>query len=149
MVIETVRGQCMRSVVTPAADRLRRVMGMVCIKDRRLLLNISSNRNAMLTKPEIIGYIAATLTTASFLPQAILTIKTKNTDSLSLSMYGAFTLGVFFWLVYGLYLSDKAIIIANAFTLVLATSILYVKICNSLRNNRWRNSRSNSGRYSR
>lgn len=103
----------------------------------------------MLTKPEIIGYIAATLTTVSFLPQAILTIKTKNTESLSLSMYSAFTLGVFFWLVYGLYMADKAIIVANAFTLVLATSILYVKISNSLRNCLCRNNRSNSGRYSR
>lgn len=103
----------------------------------------------MLTTPEIIGYIAASLTTASFLPQAILTIKTKNTESLSLSMYSAFTLGVFFWLIYGLYLSDKAIIIANSVTLILATSILSVKICNSLRNSRWRSSRSNSGRYSR
>lgn len=86
--------------------------------------------------PEVIGYIAAALTTASFLPQAILTIKTKNTESLSLSMYGTFTLGVFFWLVYGLCLSDKAIIIANAITLMLATSILYVKLCNTLRNKR-------------
>lgn len=103
----------------------------------------------MLTTPEIIGYIAASLTTASFLPQAILTIKTKNTESFSLSMYSTFTLGVFFWLIYGLYLSDKAIIIANSVTLILATSILSVKICNSLRNSRWRSSRSNSGRYSR
>ncbi|MGZ8144685.1 MAG: SemiSWEET family sugar transporter, partial [Methylosarcina sp.] len=45
----------------------------------------------MITMPEIIGYIAAILTTASFLPQAILTIKTKDTDSLSLSMYATFT----------------------------------------------------------
>ena len=78
----------------------------------------------------MIGYIAATLTTASFLPQAILTIRTKDTESLSLSMYSLFTLGVFCWLIYGLTISDKAIIFANAITLVLAATILSFKIYN-------------------
>lgn len=83
---------------------------------------------------ELFGYIAATLTTASFLPQAVLTLKTKDTHSLSLSMYSIFTLGVLFWLIYGLYIADKAIILANAVTFVLAASILYVKLFNTLRN---------------
>jgi len=83
---------------------------------------------------EFFGYIGAALTTASFLPQAVFTLKTKDTHSLSLSMYSIFTLGVFFWLIYGLYLSDKAIILANAITFVLAALILYVKLCNTLRN---------------
>jgi MtN3 and saliva related transmembrane protein len=82
--------------------------------------------------PEMIGYLAATLTTASFLPQAILTIKTKDTESLSLGMYSMLTLGVFCWLIYGLYLANKAIIFANAITLVLAASILFFKIYNVL-----------------
>jgi len=81
---------------------------------------------------DIIGYIAAILTTASFLPQAILTIKTKDTDSLSLSMYSIFTLGVLFWLIYGVYKSDNAIIFANAITLLLASSILSFKIYNTM-----------------
>ena len=82
--------------------------------------------------PEMIGYLAATLTTASFLPQAILTIRTKDTESLSLSMYSLFTLGVLCWLIYGIYISNKAIIFANAITLVLAASILAFKIYNVL-----------------
>ena len=86
----------------------------------------------MTITPEIIGYLAATLTTVSFLPQAILTIKTKDTESLSLSMYSIFTLGVFFWLIYGLYLSDNAIIFANSITLILAASILSFKIYNTV-----------------
>ncbi len=86
----------------------------------------------MIITPEIIGYVAASLTTASFLPQAILTIKTKDTESLSLSMYSMFTAGVFFWLIYGVYISDKAIIFANSITLVLAASILLFKIYNVL-----------------
>jgi MtN3 and saliva related transmembrane protein len=84
----------------------------------------------MIIAPEIIGYIAATLTTVSFLPQAILTIKTKDTKSLSLSMYSLFTLGVLCWFIYGVYLADEAIIFANAVTFVLAASILTFKIYN-------------------
>ena len=86
----------------------------------------------MIINPETIGYLAATLTTVSFLPQAILTIRTKDTESLSLSMYSLFTLGVFCWLVYGVYISNKAIIFANAVTLALAASILSFKIYNVL-----------------
>jgi MtN3 and saliva related transmembrane protein len=83
-----------------------------------------------MTTPEIIGYVAATLTTASFVPQAILTIKTRDTESLSLGMYSTFTLGVLCWLVYGIHLADKAIIIANAITLLLASLILFFKLYN-------------------
>jgi len=81
---------------------------------------------------EIIGYVAATLTTTSFLPQAIQTIKTRNTDSLSMGMYSLFTLGVFFWLIYGFFIADKAIVFANIITFILAASILSVKIYNTL-----------------
>lgn len=79
---------------------------------------------------EMIGYLAATLTTASFVPQAILTIKTRDTESLSLGMYSTFTLGVLCWLIYGIYLDNAAIIIANAITLLLAALILSVKLYN-------------------
>ena len=83
--------------------------------------------------PDLIGYIAATLTTVSFLPQAILTLKTRNTDSLSLGMYSLFTGGVLLWLIYGIYLANPAIIAANAVTFLLATIILSFKVYNSLR----------------
>ena len=83
-----------------------------------------------MTTPEIISYLAGALTTASFVPQAILTIKTKDTESLSLGMYSTFTLGVLCWLIYGIHLGDKAIIVANAITLLLASSILFFKIYN-------------------
>lgn len=85
---------------------------------------------SMTQAAEYIGYLAATLTTASFVPQAILTIKTKDTESLSLGMYSTFTLGVLCWLIYGIYLEDKAIIASNAITLLLAASILFFKIYN-------------------
>lgn len=82
--------------------------------------------------PEIIGYFAATLTTSSFLPQAIKTIKTRDTESLSLGMYSIFTLGVLLWFIYGVYVSDKAIIFANSVTFLLAASILAFKIYNTI-----------------
>ncbi len=87
--------------------------------------------NNMLPTPEIVGYLAATLTTSSFLPQAILTIKTKDTEGLSLGMYCVFTFGVLFWLIYGLLIGDYAIIFSNAITLLLSASILCVKIYNT------------------
>ncbi|MEI8207828.1 MAG: SemiSWEET transporter [Methylococcales bacterium] len=88
----------------------------------------------MISMTEAIGYVAATLTTVSFLPQAILTIKTRDTSSLSLSMYSIFTLGVLCWLIYGLYIADTAIIAANAITSVLAGIILAYKIYNLVTN---------------
>jgi MtN3 and saliva related transmembrane protein len=77
---------------------------------------------------EILGYLAAFCTTSSFLPQAILTIRTKDTESLSLGMYSLFTFGVVLWLIYGIYKQDFAIICGNAITLILATTILSYKI---------------------
>jgi MtN3 and saliva related transmembrane protein len=77
---------------------------------------------------EIIGSTAAVLTTLSFVPQAWHTFKTRDVSGISLSMYSAFTLGVTLWLVYGLLLGAWPIIIANAITLVLALTILVMKL---------------------
>ena len=87
--------------------------------------------NIQRISPEIIGYTAAFLTTASFLPQAIMTIKTRDTESLSLGMYSSFTLGVLLWLIYGFFLDNYVIIYANSITLILATTILSFKIYHS------------------
>jgi MtN3 and saliva related transmembrane protein len=75
-----------------------------------------------------LGYIAATLTTASFVPQALLTLRTRNVAGISLGMYSAFTLGVALWLLYGIAIGEWPIIIANAFTTALAATILVTKI---------------------
>ncbi len=77
---------------------------------------------------DLIGFIAATLTTASFLPQAIHTFQTKDVRGVSLGMYSAFTLGVALWLAYGVLLHAWPIVIANGITLVLAASILTMKL---------------------
>lgn len=72
----------------------------------------------------IIGNVAALLTTISFLPQAIKTIKTKDTGSLSFPMYLLFVTGVSLWLIYGTLNNQMPIIIGNLVTLVLAGIIL-------------------------
>ena len=77
---------------------------------------------------ELIGFAAAILSTASFVPQALHTFQTKDVRGISLGMYSAFTLGVALWLVYGLLLNAWPIVIANAITLALAASILVMKL---------------------
>ena len=77
---------------------------------------------------EIVGYIAATLTTASFIPQAWHTFTTRDVRGISLGMYGTFTLGVAGWLLYGVLLGAWPIVIANAITLILAAGILGMKL---------------------
>jgi len=77
---------------------------------------------------ELIGYLAAFLTTLSFVPQAWLTFRTRDVRGISLGMYGAFTLGVALWLLYGLLVGAWPIVVANAVTLVLAFVILCMKL---------------------
>ncbi|OIO20143.1 MAG: hypothetical protein CO029_03930 [Candidatus Magasanikbacteria bacterium CG_4_9_14_0_2_um_filter_41_10] len=76
----------------------------------------------------IIGLLAATGTTISFLPQAIKTIKTKETKDLSVGMYVVLTTGVFLWLVYGIILNDIPLIAANAVTFIFTSTILILII---------------------
>ena len=75
-----------------------------------------------------IGFIAAVLTTGSFVPQAWHTFKTKDVSGISLAMYSAFTLGIAMWLAYGVLLGAWPIVIANVITLVLASAILVMKV---------------------
>ena len=77
---------------------------------------------------EFIGYIAATLTTASFIPQAMLTWKTRRAEGVSLVMYCILTAGIASWLIYGLQIEAMPVIAANAVTLVLTSFILIMKI---------------------
>jgi uncharacterized protein with PQ loop repeat len=84
----------------------------------------------MLTSIDVVGYLAACCTTTAFIPQAIKTIRTKDTHSLSLGMYCVFTLGLLLWLLYGAYKGDLSIIMANAATGLLAMVILFHKLRN-------------------
>ncbi|MCC2635243.1 MAG: sugar efflux transporter for intercellular exchange family protein [Ramlibacter sp.] len=76
----------------------------------------------------MLGYAAATLTTASFVPQAWRTFRTKDVSGISLRMYSVFTLGVAVWLAYGIVLGEVPMMIANSSTLVLALAVLVMKL---------------------
>jgi MtN3 and saliva related transmembrane protein len=75
-----------------------------------------------------IGTAAAILTTSSFVPQVVHTVRTKDVSGISLSMYSVFVVGVALWLAYGLLLEAWPVVIANAITLTLATCILVMKL---------------------
>ena len=77
---------------------------------------------------EIIGYIAAVLTTSAFVPQAWHTFRTRDVRGISLGMYSVFTIGVACWLAYGVLMSAWPIVIANCITLALAATILTMKL---------------------
>jgi len=81
-----------------------------------------------MTAIDAIGYLAAILTTAAFVPQAILTWRTRSASGVSLGMYTVFVSGVVAWLVYGIALGAWPVIAANVITLVLALFILAMKV---------------------
>ena len=77
---------------------------------------------------ELVGYLAAGLTTVSFFPQAIKTLRSGDTKSISLGMYGLFTSSVALWSLYGLLVKDGPVLVANLITLVPAAVVLQRKI---------------------
>jgi MtN3 and saliva related transmembrane protein len=76
----------------------------------------------------LVGYPAAILTTIAFVPQAWHSWRTRDLSGISLPMYALFTLGVAFWLAYGILLGSVPIILANGVTLALASLVLALKI---------------------
>lgn len=76
----------------------------------------------------IIGFVAATLTTLAFIPQALHSYKTRDLSGISLPMYSLFSLGVAFWLAYGVMMMSWPIMIANAITLMLALLVVVLKL---------------------
>jgi len=77
---------------------------------------------------EALGYLAATLTTVSFVPQAVRIVKTRDTHAISLVSYSVFCVGIALWLAYGIALGAVPIVAANAITLALALSVLALKV---------------------
>lgn len=77
---------------------------------------------------EILGFTAAILTTVCWLPQALKTLRTRDTRSLSLVTQSTLALGVALWLVYGILVGNAPIILANGVTFVLVALILAMKL---------------------
>jgi MtN3 and saliva related transmembrane protein len=76
----------------------------------------------------LLGLLAGTLTTASFLPQVIKTWRSRSAADISLVMFALFSLGVLLWIVYGFIVGAVPVIVANVITLLLSTTILIFKI---------------------
>lgn len=75
-----------------------------------------------------IGYAAGTLTTIAFLPQVLHVRKTKRADDLSIGTLVGFTVGISLWLLYGIITRQMPVILANAVTLALQGSIIFMKL---------------------
>ena len=74
----------------------------------------------------VFGYFAAFFTAVSFLPQAIKTVRTRETAGLSLLTYLFLFLGSLSWFIYGLYLTDYPLMVTNSLTTVFTGIILYL-----------------------
>jgi MtN3 and saliva related transmembrane protein len=79
-------------------------------------------------KVEGIGFAAAFLTTAAFIPQLLRVLKLRSAREISLGTFLMYSLGVFLWLVYGIYTGSKPVIASNATALVLSVAILTLKV---------------------
>ncbi len=77
---------------------------------------------------EAVGSVAAMCTTISFLPQVVRTWRTRSVGDISLFMYLVLCIGLCLWLVYGLFIGSKPMIVANAVSLVLAGVVLAMRI---------------------
>jgi MtN3 and saliva related transmembrane protein len=76
----------------------------------------------------VLGFIAASLTTISGMPQAIRVIRTKHTKDLSLATFTILTFGILLWFVYGLLKKDVVLIFANSISLFVSGVTLYYKL---------------------
>lgn len=77
---------------------------------------------------EFIGFAAAILTTAAFLPQVYKTWKTKDVSSLSFPMLFMFFIGIVLWLFYGFLIKSPSMIFANSITVISSFLLVYFKI---------------------
>ncbi|HVG27785.1 MAG TPA: SemiSWEET transporter [Acidobacteriaceae bacterium] len=77
---------------------------------------------------DLVGYMAATMTTISFLPQLIRVVKLRSAREISLGMFLIFTTGTAFWCAYGIFTHSWPVMMANAITFVLSASILFLKL---------------------
>lgn len=77
---------------------------------------------------ENIGFAAAVCTTTAFIPQLVHVLRLRSARDISLPTFLLFSIGVFLWLLYGLWDHSVPVIAANAATLVLSVSILILKL---------------------
>ena len=77
---------------------------------------------------EILGLVAATLTTSAFVPQVYKTWQQKSTRDISLTMYLIMFIGVVLWCIYGILIESFPVTLANALTALLLFIMLVLKL---------------------
>ncbi len=77
---------------------------------------------------DILGYVAGILVVISLLPQVVKSWKTKSTRDISLSRYIIYVIGLILWVAYAVIIQNGPVAVMNGVGLVLAVSILYLKI---------------------
>jgi MtN3 and saliva related transmembrane protein len=93
-----------------------------------LSLEINLMKGNIMDLTTSLGLVAAAITTGSYIPQAVKTLKSKKTEDISLGMYALLVTGVIFWLIYGALIKDLPLIIANGITLLFSLIILAYKL---------------------
>lgn len=78
----------------------------------------------------IVGVMAAVLTTAANLPQAVKCWKSGETHDISLKAFILLALGLATWVAYGFLIKDMMILGANAISTAIAISIIAAKLKN-------------------
>lgn len=91
-----------------------------------LALGTAVNFNSL--QIQDIGFAAAFCTTVAFIPQLLRVLRLRSAREISLPTFLLFSVGVFLWLLYGLYIGSKPVIASNAVTLLLSVSILALKL---------------------
>lgn len=76
----------------------------------------------------LLGLLAGSLTTASFLPQLLQAWRSRSTRDISLAMYATISTGILLWLIYGIMITSLPVILANAVSLLIVLLILALKI---------------------
>lgn len=82
---------------------------------------------------EIIGTLAAIITTASGPVQFFKTIKTRNTESFSLLFLILLTVGQTLWLFYGIGIGSMPLIISNILSALVGAIMLSIKLKNCMK----------------
>ncbi len=77
---------------------------------------------------EAIGALAGILTTLAFAPQVVKSFRSKSVEDISLVMYAGLCTGILLWICYGALIGSRPLMAANGITLVLAGSVLYLRL---------------------
>jgi MtN3 and saliva related transmembrane protein len=76
---------------------------------------------------DLLGILAGTLTTISFIPQVFRIVQTRSAHDISWGMFTVFAAGTALWFAWGIAQGALPVIVANFITLVLSVVIMVLK----------------------